>query len=129
MGAGLLLDTNALSAIADSDVKALRKFQSAPLVAIPVVVLGEYLFGIGQSKFRSEYEQWLAALPSDVRVLDVTRETAAYYAKVRAQLKKAGTPIPSNDLWIAALCRQHGLDLLSRDKHYDAVQGIQRIDW
>jgi len=129
VAAGLLLDTNALSAIADSDPKALRKFQAAPLIAIPVIVLGEYLFGISQSKFRSEYEQWLGALPTDIRVLDVNRETAAYYAKIRAQLKKAGTPIPSNDVWIAALCRQHALALLSRDLHYDAVQGVQRIDW
>ena len=127
--AGLLLDTNALSAIADSDPKALKRFQTASLVAIPVIVFGEYLFGIGQSKFRSEYEQWLNALPSDIRVLDVTRETAAYYAKIRAQLKKAGTPIPSNDLWIAALCQQHAFHLLSRDKHYDRVKGIQRVDW
>jgi len=125
----ILLDTNALSAIADSDPKALKKFQAATVVCIPVIVLGEYLFGINQSRFRHEYEQWLAALPSDIRVLEVTRETAGFYARVRAQLKKAGTPIPSNDLWIAALSRQHSLDLLSRDKHYDAVQGLRRIDW
>ena len=128
MASGLLLDAHALSAIADGDPKALKRFQMSPVIAIPVIVFGEYLFGISQSRFRSEYEQWLNALPSDLRVLDVTRETAAHYAKIRVQLKKAGTPIPSNHLWIAALCRQHSLDVLSRDKHYDAVQGIERID-
>lgn len=129
MASGLMLDTNALSAIADSDPKALKKFQTAPFIAIPAIVFGEYLFGVSQSRFRAEYEQWLNALPADIRVIDVTRETATYYAKVRAQLKRAGTPIPSNDMWIAALCRQHSFDLLSRDTHFDAVHGIQRFDW
>ena len=63
------------------------------------------------------------------RVLDVDEETASYYATIRTELKRAGTPIPSNDVWIAALCRQHSFSLLSRDRHFDLVRGIERIDW
>jgi tRNA(fMet)-specific endonuclease VapC len=48
---------------------------------------------------------------------------------VRVELKSAGTPIPSNDVWIAALCRQHRLPLLSRDRHFDGVPGIRRLAW
>jgi predicted nucleic acid-binding protein len=44
-------------------------------------------------------------------------------------LRQAGKPIPTNDLWIAALCRQHGLPLLSRDRHFDVVSGVQRLEW
>lgn len=51
------------------------------------------------------------------------------YAEVRSELKKAGTPIPANDGWIAALCRQHDLPLLSQDKHFDSVKGLRRVDW
>jgi predicted nucleic acid-binding protein len=126
---GLLLDTNALSAIADADAKALQESSRAQVIAIPAIVLGEYLFGVRQSRYRSEYEKWLAELPPNCRVLDVTADTASWYAEVRSQLKKAGTPIPSNDLWIAALCRQHSYSLMSRDRHFDAVKGLQRIDW
>jgi predicted nucleic acid-binding protein len=50
-------------------------------------------------------------------------------AKVRDELKQSGHPFPSNDLWIAALARQHGLPLLSRDGHFDLVAGVQRIGW
>jgi tRNA(fMet)-specific endonuclease VapC len=51
------------------------------------------------------------------------------YAAVRMELKKAGTPIPSNDVWIAALCRQHSLPIVSRNRHFDAVPGLRRLHW
>jgi predicted nucleic acid-binding protein len=125
----LILDTNALSAIAEGAPGAVGKFAHARQVAIPVIVLGEYRFGIAQSRHRREYERWLEEMLSLVRVLEVDEETAVWYARIRAQLKGTGTPIPSNDVWIAALCRQHALPLLSRDQHFDLVRGLQRLDW
>jgi tRNA(fMet)-specific endonuclease VapC len=125
----LILDTNALSAIAEGETGATEKFTRARQVAIPVIVLGEYRFGIAQSRHRREYERWLEAMVSLVRVLEVNEETAVWYARIRTQLKAAGTPVPSNDAWIAALCRQHALPLLSRDQHFDLIKGLQRLDW
>jgi predicted nucleic acid-binding protein len=61
--------------------------------------------------------------------LSVDRETSGHYAQIRSELKKVGKPIPSNDLWIAALARQHRLPLMSLDGHFDAVQGMKRIGW
>jgi tRNA(fMet)-specific endonuclease VapC len=92
-------------------------------------VLGEYRYGIQQSRDRQRYEQWLTETLRNYRVLDVDEETANSYATIRTELKRAGTPIPSNDVWIAALCRQHSFSLLSRDRHFDLVRGIERIDW
>ncbi|MGO9842949.1 MAG: PIN domain-containing protein [Candidatus Acidiferrales bacterium] len=63
------------------------------------------------------------------RILDVNEETTIPYHDVRTELKKAGTQIPSNDVWIAALCRQHSLPLVSRDRHFDLVSGIRRLNW
>jgi predicted nucleic acid-binding protein len=63
------------------------------------------------------------------RILDVDEQTTVSYTAARIALKRAGTPIPSNDVWIAALCRQHSLPLLSRDRHFDAVAGIRRLEW
>jgi predicted nucleic acid-binding protein len=52
-----------------------------------------------------------------------------HYAEVRDELKRSGRPIPGNDLWIAALARQHALPLLSRARHFDFVPGLKRVAW
>ncbi len=125
----MILDTNALSAIADNQAGAVGVFSQAASVEVPVIVLGEYRFGIAHSRRRNEYEKWLDQLIAATTVLPVDQETSIHYAQIRAELKKAGQPIPSNDLWIAALCSQHLLPLMSQDKHFDAVRALKRIGW
>jgi len=125
----LILDTNALSAAADGEPGAVEVLSGAERIAVPVIVLGEYRLGIAQSKKKGAYEAWLQEWVATVEVLEVTEKTTRYYASIGLELKKAGTPIPTNDLWIAAICRQHSLALLSRDRHFDAVAGIKRISW
>jgi predicted nucleic acid-binding protein len=125
----IILDTNALSAIADGQPGATKMFVRTREVAIPVIVLGEYRFGIAHSRHLTKYKRWLEELISCSRVLEVGEETAMGYAALCGELKAAGTPIPSNDVWIAALCRQHALPLLSRDRHFDFIKGLQRLDW
>jgi len=125
----VILDTNGLSALAEGAPGLEPLLRRAEQVAIPVIVLGEYRYGISQSRNHIEYEQWLAEYLPSFRILDVDERTTISYSAVRRELKKAGTRIPSNDVWIAALCRQHSLPLLSRDRHFDAVSGIRRLDW
>ncbi|MGD0929494.1 MAG: type II toxin-antitoxin system VapC family toxin [Candidatus Korobacteraceae bacterium] len=125
----MILDTNALSAFAEGDGTLEPILRTAAQVAIPVIVLGEYRYGISQSRHRKHYERWLDEYLPEFRVLDVDERTTIFYSAVRAELKKAGTPIPANDVWIAALCRQHSLPLISRDRHFDAVRGITRLVW
>jgi predicted nucleic acid-binding protein len=125
----VILDTNGLSAVADGDAALQPILHKAVEVAVPVIVLGEYRYGIQHSRDRQRYEQWLTESVRNYRVLDVDEETSIYYATLRSELKRAGTPIPSNDVWIAALCRQHSFSVLSRDRHFDVVAGIERIDW
>ena len=74
-------------------------------------------------------QQTLTEITAVGRVFEVTEETAVHYATIRLELKRAGKPIPTNDLWIAALCREHRFDLLSRDLHFDSVPGLQRLGW
>jgi tRNA(fMet)-specific endonuclease VapC len=126
---GLILDTNALSAAADGETGAVEIIAGAERIALPVIVLGEYRLGIAQSRKRDVYEAWLREWIATVEVLEISEEATRHYASIGLELKKAGKPIPTNDLWIAALCRQHSLSLLSRDRHFDAVAGIKRIDW
>lgn len=125
----MILDTNGLSAMADGHSALEPILRKAAQIAIPVIVLGEYRYGISQSRDRKHYEQWLIEYLPKFRILDVDERTTVPYSAVRTELKKAGTPIPSNDVWIAALCRQHSLPLLSRDRHFDAVPGLRRLEW
>lgn len=125
----MILDTNALAAVADDEPAAVELFKKAEVIALAVIVLGEYRFGIAQSRKRNDYEDWLQRLIGVSQVLEIDEQTTQYYAHVRVDLKTVGKPIPSNDIWIAALCRQHSLPLLSRDRHFDAVRGITRIAW
>ena len=101
--------------------------RSAQRLVVPSIVLGEYYFGIRQSRHRARYESWLRRHLPLAEAATVTSGTADIYAGVRLRLKRAGTPIPSNDTWIAALCRQHALPVLSNDAHFDAVDGVRRI--
>lgn len=125
----MILDTNALSAAGDDHPGVTEILSRAQQIALPVVAIGEYRYGIAQSRHKARYRQWLQDLIADCHVLDITDETTPHYAHIQVELKQAGTPIPTNDLWIAALCRQFGLPLLSRDRHFDVVQRIQRIGW
>ena len=125
----MILDTNALSAIADGDAVLEPTLRKATKIAVPVIVLGEYRYGIQHSRHRQRYQQWLTESIRYYQVLDVDEDTAIFYAALRTELKNSGTPIPSNDVWIAALCRQHSYPLLSRDRHFDVVRGIHRIGW
>lgn len=125
----MILDTNALSAVADHGSGAVRQFLAADQIAIPVIVLGEYRFGIARSRLRAEYERWLSGLLERVSVLNVDEETSLQYASLRLELNAVGRPMPSNDTWIAALCRQHRMPVMSNDRHFDQVRGLKRIGW
>jgi predicted nucleic acid-binding protein len=94
-----------------------------------VVVLGEYRYGIGQSRYRRSYQAWLDEALEDLQIVPVMDATAREYSRVLLELRRAGTPIPTNDAWVAALCREHRLPLVSRDAHFDVVPGLRRIAW
>ena len=123
----MILDTNALSAWADGHTAIEAPLRVADRLVVPSVVLGEYYFGIRQSRYRSRYQEWLARYLPLIEIAAVNAATADTYADIRLELKRLGAPIPSNDAWIAALARQHGLSVLSNDRHFDVVKGVRRI--
>lgn len=124
-----MLDTNALSAFADGDDVLRQRIEDELDLGLPAVVLGEFLYGVRQSRYRAQYEEWLRNTLAIFGVLAVGSETANAYAEIRSELKKIGQPIPTNDLWIAALCREHGRGLLTRDGHFRAVLGLNVVSW
>lgn len=125
----MILDTNALSAYLDDTPEAVKVVTEARELAIPVIVAGEFAFGIAQSRHRDAYEKSLQRMLERCTVLSIGMETARHYAAIRLELKSAGKPIPANDAWIAALSRQHALPIMSRDSHFDFVGGLRRLAW
>lgn len=125
----MIADTNALSAFLAGDASVAPAFAEAADLCLPVIVLGEYRYGMSASRESAALETALDELCHDVRVLPVDSDTARFYAVVRRELRAAGTPIPENDVWIAALARQHDLPVLSNDAHFDCVEKLRRIGW
>ena len=125
----MILDTNALSAFVDGDAGVGEILSRQARAAIPVIVLGEFRYGIAESRHRPAYEAWLESQLPHFDVLAVTDETAVAYAALRVALRRSGRPIPANDAWIAALALQHRLPVLSRDQHFDAVPDLKRTSW
>ncbi len=125
----MILDTSALSAFADGDAAVGEVLRRQARAAIPVIVLGEFRYGIAESRHRPAYEAWLESQLRHFDVLAVTDETAIAYAAMRVALRRSGRPIPANDAWIAALALQHRLPVLSRDRHFDVVANLERTNW
>lgn len=125
----MILDTNAVSAMLIGDRDLNRVLSGADRHHLPVTVIGEYRFGLLGSRKQRRLETLFARLIGESVVLDVEHQTAELYALVRHELKKKGLAIPENDVWIAALARQFGLEIVSRDPHFDAVDGVTRVSW
>jgi tRNA(fMet)-specific endonuclease VapC len=125
----VILDTNAISAMAEGDTALEKVLPDVRSQFIPVICLGEYRSGIIRSRARRELDRWLDMLASSRRVLPVELETTRYYAQIVADLRQRGCMIPMNDVWIAALAQQHALQVLSRDLHFDQVKNLRRVSW
>jgi tRNA(fMet)-specific endonuclease VapC len=123
----ILIDTNAYAAFKQGDADALSIIQQVPTIAINAIVLGELLsgftFGSREDANRRELARFLDS--PRVAVVPLDRRTADHYAAVYSALRKAATPIPTNDMWIAATALQHGLLLYTLDQHFQSVPGLQ----
>jgi len=125
----MILDTNALSAWAEGNSTCRPAFLEATRLTVPVIVLGEYLYGIRQSRYRDRYETWLNQNLPFTKIQPVTDQTANEYADLRIYLKKKGTPMPANDVWIAALALELNFPVLSNDAHFDLVPNLLRLNF
>ena len=114
------LDSNRLTDLFQGDAALAAQLSTCDEVWVPLIVLGEITAGFYGGAERARNEGLLRSfLAKDtVEVLLPSRETAEQYARLFVQLKRAGTPIPDNDLWIAALALEHDLVLITRDQHF-----------
>jgi tRNA(fMet)-specific endonuclease VapC len=125
----VILDTNAVSAlfVGDPDLEAV--LAASHRHELPTIVIGEYRFGLARSRHRKILVPLLDQLIAESVILNVDLATTEAYAVVRERLRAKGRPLPENDVWIAALAIQHGLDVVSRDIHFDHVAGLRRRSW
>ncbi len=120
------LDTNAYSAFKIGNSDVLKILQHADKIAVSSIVLGELIAGFQTgTKTKKNLSELTDFLTSPrIEILSIDEETADFYAKIYASLRKKGKPIPTNDLWIAANSLQHGYKLLSFDKHFQLIDNL-----
>lgn len=129
MAVDIAIDTNRYRDFVDGVPETVSVFRTSPKILIPFVVVAELRagFAVGSRGVENErvFEQFLHR--PRVEVLLATIDTTRHYANLYRQLRFAGTPIPTNDLWIAALVVEHNVMLCSRDDHFDALPQLPRV--
>jgi len=125
----LALDTSRYTDLCRGDRPVIEAVERADEVWLPFIVLGELRagFAVGSQGPRNEAVLRRFLLKSGVGVLYADEQTTHHYSAVYRQLRKQGTPLPTNDMWIAALVLQHSLVLYARDAHFDALPQLTRI--
>ena len=125
----IALDTNRYVDFCKGDSKAKEIFQQAEEIHLPFVVVAELRAGFRCGSKGMENEKTLTRFLNSTRVeiLLADDHTTHHYANFFAQLRYQGTPIPTNDLWIASLVAQNNLILFDRDRHFDHLPQIPRI--
>lgn len=124
-----LLDTNAYSAFHRGHEFVVNQVRRSEKVLLPMVVVGELLFGFRNGSRYEENFHTLRSFVGDpsVRLLPITWDTADLFGRISTALRKKGKPIPTNDIWIAAHAMAARADLLSSDPHFGNVDGLSRV--
>ena len=122
----VVIDTNVYCDAMRGEARASKLLRQAERILLPTVVFGELLAGFkGGNRERANKEQLIAfAATERVHTVPITTETAEFYALVIPQLRAKGTPIPTNDIWIAALTMEHGASLATADDHFSKIDGL-----
>ena len=125
----LALDTNRYTDLCRGEQSVIEAVEMADEVWLPFVVVGELRagFAAGSQGPRNEAVLRQFLLKPGVGILYAGEQTTHHYANVYRQLRKQGTPIPANDMWIAALVLEHSLVLAARDAHFDTLAQLVRI--
>lgn len=117
-GNSILLDTNIIIALFNGEKGIAEKLDKLKQVYVPAVVVGELFYGAFSSTSKSKNISRINSFLTDCQVLDVDQSTAKLYGELKSILRKNGTPIPENDIWIAATAVQHDLKIATRDAHF-----------
>jgi tRNA(fMet)-specific endonuclease VapC len=124
-----LIDTNFAIQLF-SRLKTVEEHLSTdPDLYLSSIVIGELFFGAFRSHNVQQNIERIEDLAKTMRVLSCDKNTAECYGALKNQLQKKGRPIPDNDIWLAALAKQHNLILVTRDRHFQEVEQLNTITW
>ena len=129
MTGNLVLNSNAVIAYRAGNTEVCTLIDEAGKSFLPVIVLGELYFGALKSSQKQKNLDAIESFKKYSEIIVVDEYIATEYATIRLELKKKGTPIPENDIWIAATTKTLDVSLLSNDAHFNYVDGIKVIKW
>ena len=124
MSGKYLLDTNIIIDLFRGDSKAIARVNQIEVIYVPVIVIGELYFGANRSNQLQKRTSEIEQLEKMVTILEISRTTAQIYGRIKEQLLVKGKPIPENDIWIAAIAAENEMVLITRDGHFEQVDGI-----
>ena len=124
-----LLDTNYVIRLMAGRKLIDERLSSDPDLYLSIIVLGELYYGAQKSKRLSENMIQISDIMQSMQVLPCDEKTAYEYGIIKNDLHLKGRPIPSNDIWLAALARQHGLILVTRDRHFQEIEHLSIKQW
>jgi tRNA(fMet)-specific endonuclease VapC len=125
----LLLDTNIVSALLDGDPAVTSQNVAGTVLFIPSTVVGELYYGAAKSGRPAENVRRLESFLNAAAIVSTDADTGRFYGQLKFDLRSAGTPIPENDVWIAAAALRHGMSLVTRDAHFTVVPGLSLVAW
>ena len=129
MNGEFLLDTNIIIALFANDKKVLQNLTVAKNIYLPSIALGELYFGARKSQRINENISRINDLAKQANILTPDLLTAQYYGIIKSELSTKGKPLPENDIWIAAIAKHHDLILVSKDKHFENIEGLPLEKW
>jgi tRNA(fMet)-specific endonuclease VapC len=129
MSGKYLLDTNIVIALFKNDPQVTMRLLTATEVFVPLAVLGELYYGAERSAQRDQNISRVDQFALDSAVLTCDLETARTYGAIKDSLRKKGTPLPENDVWIAAIALRYGLTVVTRDVHFAEISGLLLDKW
>ena len=126
----VLLDTSVVvDYLRQEDLSLLDQMEQAKDLYLPLVVLGELLFGAYKSQQKEETLSQVQEFLRACILLLPGEATAEFYGQIKANLSRKGSPIPQNDIWVAAVALEHNLPLATRDAHFSKVDGLSVLAW
>ena len=129
MNGNYLLDTNIVIRLFAEDSEIIEKIKKSKEIFIPSIVIGELYYGAQKSKRKKKNIEKIDQLVEIADILSCDYITARQYGRIKRELKEKGTPIPENDIWIAAISFQYDLELISQDAHFKAIKGLKLESW
>jgi len=129
MSGNYLLDTNIIIGLFAGQASIIKHLQQSDEIFIPSIALGELHYGARKSGRVQQNIERIEEFVADVTVVDCDASTARQYGDVKNRLRVKGRPLPENDIWIAALALQYALVLVTRDAHFQHVEGLQTVRW